>query len=149
MRAVLKGVIGGAAAMVLATLLFAPPAAAGAHIGGLWLTVEGKSHVRIESCGNKLCGTIIWLKEPSGKDGKPKIDKENQKEGLRTRPILGLPLLTGFKPDGGKRWTGGRIYNPEDGKTYKSKLTLESDDVLKVEGCVLFFCKKQIWSRVK
>ena len=48
-------------------------------------------------------------------------------------------------------WSGGRIYNPEDGKTYKCKLTLQDDGTLKVRGYVgmSIFGKTQIWRRLR
>ena len=116
---------------------------------GVWMTEGGKSHVRIQRCGDKLCGEIAWLKEPRDDDGSEKRDTRNKDESLRDRPIMGLPLLTGFSDQGGGEWTGGEIYNPEDGKTYRSKLKLIDPATLKVSGCVLFFCKTQTWTRVE
>ena len=48
-------------------------------------------------------------------------------------------------------WSGGRIYNPEDGKTYKCKLTLKDDNTLTVRGYVglTIFGKTQYWTRVR
>ena len=117
---------------------------------GIWLTPGGKSHVEIAPCGDKLCGRIVWLKEPNNEQGQPKRDAENEDESLRARPILGLPLLTDFpqEPEDGV-WDDGEIYNPEDGKTYSSELEMNDKDTLKVSGCVWIFCQSQIWKRVK
>ena len=117
---------------------------------GAWLTEGGKSRVVIEQCGHKLCGKIAWLKEPLDKDGTPKLDKNNEDETLRSRPITGLKMLHGFSDDGDGRWRGGRIYNPEDGYTYRSKMDLVDPNTLKVSGCVLFvLCKAQTWTRAE
>ena len=116
---------------------------------GVWMTEGGKSHVRIQRRGDGLRGEIVWLKEPRDDDGSEKRDIHNRDESLRDRPILGLPLLTGFSGRGGGEWTGGEIYNPEDGKTYRSRLKLADPATLKVSGCVLFFCKTQTWTRVE
>lgn len=121
--------------------------AAGA--AGLWATEKEKSHVRIEPCGERLCGVIVWLKEPNDDQGQPKRDIFNEDESLRDRAIVGLRLLSGFEAADGDNWSGGQIYNPEDGKTYKSKMSLQDGKTLKVEGCVLIFCKSQIWTRVE
>ena len=45
-------------------------------------------------------------------------------------------------------WTGGHIYNPEDGRTYSATLTQRSTDLLEVEGCVLFVCSRQVWRKL-
>ena len=72
----------------------------------------------------------------------------NQDESLRSRPTLGIELLTGFSAADGTEWTGGDIYNPENGKTYRSELELEEANILKVRGCVFIFCETQTWTRV-
>ena len=131
-----------------ALLMHGGAQAAATGVAGVWATPEEKSHVKIEPCGDKVCGTIVWLKEPNDENGSPKLDLRNEDESLRSRPIVGLPLLRGFEADGPNRWDGGRIYNPEDGKTYKSSMKLDDDSHLKVEGCVLIFCKAQTWVRV-
>ena len=71
----------------------------------------------------------------------------NQDESLRSRPTLGIELLTGFSAADGTEWTGGEIYNPENGKTYRSEL--EEANILKVRGCVFVFCETQTWTRVR
>lgn len=130
----------------LAMMVTASPSFAG--IDGLWSTVDDKSRVAISACGDRVCGEISWLKEPNDTSGNPKADLNNQDEKLKTRPILGLKLLHSFKPVGESRWDDGKIYNPEDGKTYSSTMELVSEDVLEVKGCVFIFCKSQVWNRV-
>ena len=55
-------------------------------------------------------------------------------------------FVTSMKPAGGDRWDG-QIYNPENGKTYTGHISLKSPDVLRVEGCLLFFCGGEDWTR--
>ena len=113
---------------------------------------NGFSHVKIEDCGGKLCGSLIWLKEPLSKEGKDKIDSQNPDPSQRSRKMLGLPLLNGFVSDGdGKEWSGGTIYNPDDGKTYSCKLTMQDPKTMKVRGYVgiSILGKTQIWNRVE
>lgn len=117
---------------------------------GVWVTEGGKSHVEIVPCADKLCGSIVWLREPLNDEGVEKTDRNNPDEGLRQRPILGLPLLTGFTANGeADRWDGGKIYNPEDGEIYSCTLTLVDGATLKVRGYVglPLFGKTQIWTR--
>ncbi len=134
-------------ALVLTALGFSLSPAHAADPTGVWLTPEGKSRVQISSCGEALCGKIIALKEPTTPDGKPKLDAKNQDAGQRSRPLIGLPLLSGMKPNG-EQWQGS-IYNPEDGKTYKAKMMLDGASRLNVSGCVTVFCKTQNWTRAK
>jgi uncharacterized protein (DUF2147 family) len=115
---------------------------------GKWLTEEGKGHVVFESCGSKLCGKIVWLKEPNDAAGKPHVDALNEDQSLRTRPVIGLKL-TELAADGNGGWKG-TIYNPEDGKTYKSEASIQKDGSLLIKGCVLggLLCDGQTWTRV-
>jgi uncharacterized protein (DUF2147 family) len=135
-------VLAGAMALGSAAL------AQGAGPTGTWLTENGKARVKIAPCGGNLCGNVVWLAEPKGDDGKPKLDINNADSSKRTRPILGSAVLLGMKP-AGESWKGS-IYNAEDGKTYSATISLADGNTLKVEGCVAaILCKKQTWSRAQ
>ena len=139
-------------ALVVGCLSFVTAAQAD-HAGavGVWFTVDGKSKVEIYKCEEKLCGKIIWLKEPKTEEGKDKVDVNNPDENLQTRKILGLNLLKEFVRDGDEphAWTDGKIYNPEDGQLYSCNMELLDDGTLKVRGYVglPMFGKTQIWTR--
>ena len=135
--------------LILALALVSIAGAALAGPEGTWLTEGGKSHVEIRLCGEELCGRIVWLREPHNEDGSVKLDTNNKDEALRSRGILGLELLSGFAAGGEGPWEGGRIYNPENGKTYRSNLRLKNADTLRVSGCVFIFCETQVWTRVE
>lgn len=122
----------------------------GADPRGVWLTPGGNSHVEIAPCGDKLCGRIVWLKKPKNAKGLPLRDARNAEKALRSRPILGLPLLTGFpqEPTDGV-WDDGKIYSPKTGKTFRSEMEMNDRDTLKVSGCKWIRCKSQIWKRLK
>lgn len=133
-------------AIAAAVAALAGSAEAAGTVQGVWLTQSGSGKVRIAPCGPKLCGTIVWLKNPVDKTtGKPPVDANNPDPAKRDHPILGLQMIRDFKatPDG--RWTGGSIYDPESGKTYASKLNLNPDGTLKVEGCIAIICQAQTW----
>ncbi|MBW1731571.1 MAG: DUF2147 domain-containing protein [Deltaproteobacteria bacterium] len=131
------------ALVVICSLLIAPitlNAASeeqGDAILGKWLTAGGKSLVEIYKCGDGYCGKIVWLREPFDKEGKEKLDVHNTDESKRNRKLLGLQIINGFKHKGDNRWEGGKIYDPEKGKTYKCKARLEGDN-LKLRGYIGF-----------
>ena len=131
-----------------ATLAFAAaPAIAADPVEGEWLTESGSGKVRIAPCAGKaerMCGTIVWLRDPA--DAKAH-DTRNPDPALKTRAILGLPLIWNFKPAAPGRWTGGKIYDPNSGKTYDSKISVGANGTLKVEGCILVVCQAQTWKR--
>ena len=135
----------------LAGALSGPPAYA-QQVLGVWTPEEGDSEIEIALCDDgQICGRIISLTEPLDEDGNEKRDINNRDESLRARLIVGLELLTGFAAEGETKWKGGRIYNPRDGKTYKSTLTLTTEGLLKVRGYVGLpaLGQTQIWSRVR
>ena len=135
--------------LALATLLTALPLAAQAAdpVHGVWLTPDGDAKVKVAPCGGSVCGTVVWLKAPLDKAGKPLVDAANPDPALRTRPIVGLTMIRDFKPVAAGRWTGGKIYDPKTGKTYASKLSANADGTLKVEGCVSVVCQALTWKR--
>ena len=140
--------LGLAGLAVLACAMLAAPARAAEAPLGDWVTAEGNSHVRIAPCANdaaRLCGRIVWLAEPLNPEGKPKLDRNNPDVVLQTRPILGLAIVSGMRPDGNGKWSGGEIYDPTVGKSYNSNMKLGAPGELVVEGCVLFLCRAQSW----
>lgn len=128
-------------------------AASGFHpLLGEWATQGHGSRVRLRPCEGQpqqLCGTVVWLWEPLDKQGKAMLDAQNPNPALSQRPLIGVDILTGFRLPSGPAYSGeGRIYNPEDGRTYTARMRLRNADTLELEGCVLLFCAKQIWRKM-
>lgn len=99
---------------------------------GKWYTENNSSIVLLKENNGVISGTIVWLKKTTDEDGQPKKDKKNPKKELRDRDILGLTILTGLEKDGNK-WSGGEIYDPNSGNTYRCEAHLDGD-ALKVRG---------------
>ena len=60
--------------------------ARGTGLLGTWLTQDGSSKIRFETCGAALCGRLVWLREPNDQQtGKPRIDQNNP-EHNKARP---------------------------------------------------------------
>jgi uncharacterized protein (DUF2147 family) len=119
--------------------------AAPLEISGLWRTARHDALVEITDCGDGApCGVLVWI-DPETSDST--YDRRNPEPALRERPLLGAPILWGFEPSTDNRWTKGRLYNPEDGKTFRAKLKLMSDGRLRVKGCFGPLCRARIWTR--
>ncbi|BAR62230.1 hypothetical protein NK6_9087 [Bradyrhizobium diazoefficiens] len=111
----------------------APPAPAAAPTRdlnsplGIWLTEEKEGKVRIEQCGNNLCGYSV-------------DSKSNQN---------GEQVLINMKPGKDQKWSG-RILDPNTGSTYDSTIAMKGTDRLRVQGCAFggMFCGGQTWTRV-
>jgi uncharacterized protein (DUF2147 family) len=122
---------------------------------GLWVTADGKARVEVVKHGDVYDGSIVWLKEPlypaddKTAPGQPKLDRNNPDTSLQTRPIIGLPLIQGFKYAGDNVWSDGTIYDPDNGKLYSCKMTLMMDGSLRVRGYVgiSLFGRTEIWTR--
>ncbi len=148
-------IIKSAAALMLSAGVFgiaADLSVAGPLEAGVWYDDTGKGAVQIEICGgNKLCGRIVWLREPLNAQGEPLTDKNNPKAENRDRPICGLPILGQLAavPEGG--YDGGWIYDPKVGKAYDVAITLVAPDKLQVTGYkgVKFLGKSFIWTRAE
>ena len=110
------------------------------RIVGTWYTEKGTSTVDVyKATDGKYYGKINWLEEPL-EDGKPKVDSENSDPKLAKRPIMGLPLLNGFRYNSSKKqWVDGTIYDPDNGKTYDCYAWFEDGNYNKlfIKGYVL------------
>ena len=127
-----------------------PSPTAAALPTGVWLDASGRAGITIAPCGEKLCGTITWLKAPLNAEGKPKTDIHNTDASLQARPLCGLPMLASFAAgDSAGAWTGGSIYDPEKGETYKSNMHLQPDGTLVVRGYIgiSWLGRSQVWTR--
>ena len=70
--------------------------------------------------------------------GKPKNDRKNPDPALRSRAVAGIQMMEDFTYSGALVG-GGRIYDPESGKTYKCKMWLTGTNrSSKVHGYVGF-----------
>lgn len=138
-----------AAALVIAHEARAAP---GDRVFGVWLTQAKDGTVRVAPCAAnpaETCGVVLSGRGPNGEDARTLTDVKNPDPALRPRPIVGLQIISGFRRDGEGGWTGGRIYEPQSGRTFKAKMQSGGPNALKVAGCVLFFCRAETWTRVE
>jgi uncharacterized protein (DUF2147 family) len=141
-------------------LLVSSASAQQPSVMGTWLTASGKAQVRIGACSNPasgpVCGFIVGLIDPKGPDGvvvAPEVatDWRNTDPALRSRKVLGMPLIWGFKKGSdANTFEDGQIYNGENGKTYNANISLQPDGKLRLRGYVgsPMFGETQIWTRV-
>ncbi|KTF34822.1 DUF2147 domain-containing protein [Xanthomonas translucens] len=94
---------------------------------GRWQTIDDetgkpKSIVQIEQAGNgTLSGKVVEILQ-SNHGPNPLCDKcDGAQKG---KPIKGMTILWGLKPDAAAVWSGGSVLDPAKGKTYKAKITL-------------------------
>lgn len=113
-----------------------PDAARASDPTGRWWAERGFAQVEIRPCGEALCGEVAWLRHPFDESGCELRDAENPDPSLRGRPVLGLQILRGVRAVAGEpgEWSGGEIYDPGSGRTYRVALELDGPDRLRVRG---------------
>ena len=112
---------------------------------GRWKTQTDNGIVEIVKCGASICGRLITSDQLRADPDL--LDSRNKDPSLRSRRLSGLTVLGGFtrSEDG---WTGGTIYNGQDGGTYKATATVIDTKHLKIKGCIVWpLCKTQTWTR--
>ena len=93
---------------------------------GDWETQGRKGMVRIEPCGQALCGYVL---DPSSK-------------------ARGETVLVDMKSKSASEWSGS-VYSRDSGNIYYGTIAMKGPNSLWVEACALgrFFCSGNIWSR--
>lgn len=119
---------------------------------GVWQPSDGRSYVKIDKIGNKFYGRVVWLKEPNDEDGKPRLDKNNPDESLRSTPLKGYRVMKDMVyNEEEKMWLDGTIYDPKNGTTYNCKIELTDDNKVDVRGFVgtAVFGRTDVWTRLQ
>ena len=127
---------------ICATVLGAAAHAEDGHnVYGTFLTQAKTSTVTIEDCGDgSPCGRVSWIDPNAMEPGQTPETALTQAGD----PVLGLLMLQGFDKKK-KDWRGGTIYDPENDKTYASRLKRLGDGRLQVKGCIGPICQTQVW----
>lgn len=117
-------------------------------IEGVWKTIddktnEEKSYIDIKVVNGIASGNIskLLLSPPDTKCKKCKGKKKNQ-------ALVGMEIISKLSKDKDE-WNGGKILDPETGKTYKCSIWLDNGN-LKVRGKHWTgIYRTQTWYRVK
>ena len=133
--------------------LFTAIAHAQATPAGVWKTIDDetrqeKSLVRITDAGGVLTGKIEKLLDPAKQASVCDKCSDERKD----KPVLGMVIIRGVKQnaDAKAKWDGGEILDPNNGKTYKVRLTpIDGGKTLEVRGFIGPFYRNQTWTRVE
>lgn len=104
---------------------------------GIWITEKSETGasmaVEIFDCEGRLCGKAVDVFNAPNRDS------------------VGIEIIRGMKKKSETLYKRGKIYAPDTKKWHTSKMILQSDDKLKVSGCVLggVICRSQVWTRKK
>jgi uncharacterized protein (DUF2147 family) len=110
-----------AAAALAAGVAAAQSPAPAPDVTGVWIDHTGQGAVEISTCGDRVCGRVVWLKNPNHKS----------RTGKR---ICGTQILGDLQRRRSGAWESGWIYNPEDEARFSAALQLANADTLLVTG---------------
>jgi uncharacterized protein (DUF2147 family) len=129
----------------ISSLLFLTLATQGLHNGilGNWKDPTG-SVIQIYQCGANVCARLVAIRT----DAPTHFDAANADPALRKRSLCGLQIGSGFHFVNPDRAEGGRLYDPESGKTYSGSLTRDGD-TLKLRGYIgiALFGRTEVWTQ--
>jgi uncharacterized protein (DUF2147 family) len=113
------------------------------RIVGNWLTESKDGIIQISSAGGVYEGRIVGGNHPG------RFDEKNPDSTLRDKPLLDAIILHNLRYDGDGKWSGGVIYEPDSGRTYKCLVELIDADTLRVRGFIgiSLLGKSQLWTR--
>ena len=146
-----------ATALLVSTMTLtqnAPATAADLSPVGLWKTVddktgEARSFIKVWIDKGELFGRIEKLVRKPDENPNPLCDKCPGDK--KDKPIIGMTVMWGLKQDG-NTWRGGTLLDPDDGKTYKSKVkVIDGGRKLEVRGFigVSLIGRTQTWVRAE
>ena len=118
-----------------------PGLAAPNPVLGIWVNPKHTLAVQTAACPNGgLCGAIVRADAEALSDARD----------AGVPQLIGLQLLQDYHPARGGIWSG-RVYVPDMGRSFSSRIEQLSPDALKISGCLVggFLCKSQIWQRLR
>ena len=110
---------------------------------GTYMTEGGKAKIVVSKQGTRYIGTLVWTRRGDVLDSKNPDKAESQKK------LVGKVILHDLQHDEDADYKGGKIYDPESGKTYSCKATRQADGNLKVRGFIgaSLFGRTTLWTR--
>lgn len=120
---------------------------------GLWQSIDDKSGkprslIRINENNGEYRAVVEKGLLPTD-TGDAVCDKCTDER--KNQPIIGMTIANGLKKNGDK-YDGGEILDPDNGKIYKCKMTLnKAGDELEVRGYIgiSLIGRSQIWKRIE
>jgi uncharacterized protein (DUF2147 family) len=103
------------------------------------------SVIRIEPCSSGFCIRVLLISSRAHTT----FDIYNPDRALRGRPLCNLDVGNGFSFTDPTHASGGTLYDPKSGNTYRGKMAVEGDS-LRLRGYIMFpiFGRTETWRRV-
>lgn len=118
---------------------------------GKWKTIDDrngitKAIVEVYEENGLLQARILRILE-KGKENALCIKCKGE---LKDQPITGMKIMDNFERNSKGEYRGVRLFDPEQGMTFRGKVWLDPEDPnkLKVRGYLAFLYRTQTWHRV-
>ncbi len=137
-----------------AALLAAGPALAQMSPVGLWRSIDdhtGQAKAEIAIKDNGRGGLNGKVERSLQASPSPEPNCNLCTDDRKGQPKIGLEIIRDAKKSGNDPvWEGGTILDPENGKTYKLRLSpQDGGKTLQVRGYIGPFYRTQVWQRVQ
>jgi len=118
-------------------------------IEGVWLNEDGDGWIELRITDGELRGMIAGSPDDPQRLRPPRLDIQNPDPALRGRELYGMQILYGFRMETADRWGGGRVYDPNNGNTYRGTITLVDENTLRLRGFIglSLFGRTEVWTR--
>jgi len=113
-------------------------------IVGNWITGPRDGIIQISmTADGRYQGRVIGGSNPH------RLDQANPDPARRRLRLLGEIIMSGMRYAGEHRWSGGTIYDPANGRTYRCRLQLQGPRHLQVRGFlgISLLGRSQTWTR--
>ncbi len=78
---------------------------------------------------------VVWMDKPNHPDGTRRLDVKNPNPELRNIPCDSVVMMRHLTYNADKNeWQNGEVYNPQNGRFYRSNIRFENDSTLRVRG---------------
>ena len=130
---------GAMSAVAVAILATVPVGGQQRRDDSVWRNPRNSVHVRVHSCGQSRCGTVVWANA--------KAKSDSARGG--TPDLVGTELLRDFKEVSPKVWKG-KVFVPDLNRVFIGTATIKDPNTLVARGCLLgnLGCKSQTWTQV-
>ena len=106
---------------------------------GVFRNPQNSVHVRIHTCGQAKCATVVWAND--------KAKADSARGG--TRNLVGTELFRDFREVSPRVWKG-KVFVPDLNAVFSGTATIKDQNTIVARGCLFvnFGCKSQAWTRV-
>ena len=120
------------------------------QILGTWLTQDGEGWIEFRMQDGAPGGFIAGSPQDPDRLKPPRLDDENPDPKLRHRQLFGMQIVKKLKESKRGKWKG-KIYDPNEGKTYDCTITIVDENTLKLRGFVgiSLLGRTEVWTRVR